>query len=85
MKLEELIAIISKKTGYFINQSTDFSQYDYIKNDRMKKIIDNDKKMCPIVDLDGVIDYSSNDAKPLREVKESKSLFTVIDKDDNSK
>ena len=75
----------NSEPAYFINQSTDFSQYDYIKNDRMKKIIDNDKKMCPIVDLDGVIDYSSNDAKPLREVKESKSLFTVIDKDDNSK
>ena len=69
--------------AYHIDQPTDFSQYDYIKNDRMRKIIDNDRLVCPIKDLDGIIDYSTNDETPLREVKEKKSLFTIIDKDDN--
>ena len=68
--------------AYHIDQPTNFSQYDYIKQDRMKKIIEEDRIICPIKDLDGVIDYSSNDAKPLREVKETKSLFTIINKDE---
>ena len=68
--------------AYSIRNSTDFSQYDYIKKSRADEIIKNDKITCPIKDLNGIIDYSSNDAKPLREVKETKSLFTIVDKDE---
>ena len=68
--------------AYSIGNCTDFSQYDYIKKSRADEIIKNDKIICPIKDLNGIIDYSSNDAKPLREVKETKSLFTIIDNDE---
>ena len=68
---------------YTIDEPTNFSNYDYIKQNKMKEIIDMDRIICPIKDLDGVIDYSSNDAKPLKEVEETKSLFTVIKKEDS--
>ena len=68
-----------------MNTPTDFSQYDYIKQNKMREIIDNDRIICPLKDLDGIIDYSIDDKNQIKEVKEKKSLFTIIDKDNNSK
>lgn len=61
-------------------------KYDYIKDDIVKQYINVGRKICPIKDLDGIIDYANNDSFLIQannsKVEESQSLFTIIEEDD---
>lgn len=67
---------------FTINDDRTFGQrYDYIKDDIVKANFNVGQKICPIKDLDGIIDYSNNNSFMVREDKseEMQSLFTIVE------
>ena len=71
------------------NNPIDFVQYDYIKDQIVKENINVGRLVCPIKDLNGIIDYAS-DVLPTEEeiriakAKKTSSLFTIVDEEDDT-
>ena len=60
-------------------------KYDHIKDDIVKQYINVGRKICPIKDLDGYIDYANNDSFLIQgnnSEGKTESIFTIIDEDD---
>lgn len=61
--------------------TNNITDYDYIKKDIVKANINVGRKVCPIIDLDGIADYKTNDGinKIIPKNVKMNSLFSVIE------